>query len=67
MAKTKVILLSFTTVAKPKDVDVFVKAAGRELSVVMKELVGHYPVAAPAQKPSQSESRKEKTGQGPHA
>ncbi|KAG6006258.1 hypothetical protein E4U43_000468 [Claviceps pusilla] len=53
IAKTKVILLSFTTVAKPKDVDVFVKAAGRDLSVVMKELVGHYPVAAPAQKPSQ--------------
>ncbi|KAG5918503.1 hypothetical protein E4U42_006824 [Claviceps africana] len=53
MAKTKVILLSFTTVARPKDVDVFVKAAGRELSVVMRELAGHYPVAAPGQKPGQ--------------
>ncbi|QPG96386.1 hypothetical protein C2857_004042 [Epichloe festucae Fl1] len=53
IAKTKVILLSFVTVSKPKDVDVFVKAAGRDLRVVMKELVGHYPAADAAQKPTQ--------------
>ncbi|KAG5952703.1 hypothetical protein E4U57_005893 [Claviceps arundinis] len=53
IAKTKVILLSFATVAKPTDVDVLVKAAGRDLRVVMKELVAHYPVATAAQKPSQ--------------
>ncbi|KAG6261389.1 hypothetical protein E4U49_003968 [Claviceps purpurea] len=53
IAKTKVILLSFATVAKPTDVDVLVKAAGRDLRVVMEELVAHYPVATAAQKPSQ--------------
>ncbi|GAB0134547.1 hypothetical protein EsDP_00002912 [Epichloe bromicola] len=53
IAKTKVILLSFATVSKPKDVDVFVKAAGRDLRVVTKELVGHYPAADAAQKPTQ--------------
>ncbi|KAG6038358.1 hypothetical protein E4U41_004272 [Claviceps citrina] len=54
IARTKVILLSFATIAKPKDVDVFVKAAGRDLRAVMKELVGHYPVAGPAQKPQRA-------------
>ncbi|KAG5915882.1 hypothetical protein E4U61_004166 [Claviceps capensis] len=53
IAKAKVILLSFATVAKPTDVDILVKAAGRDLGVVTKELVAHYPVATAAQTPSQ--------------
>lgn len=53
IVKTKVILLSFATVSKPKDVDVFVKAAGRDLRAVMKELVGHYPAVDAAPKPTQ--------------
>lgn len=57
ISKTKVILLSFATVKKPQTVDVMVKAAGRDLRLVAKELAAHYPVFDPTQpreKPSQS-------------
>ncbi|KAK2608413.1 hypothetical protein QQS21_003099 [Conoideocrella luteorostrata] len=53
ISKVKVILLSFATVKKPKDVDVVVTAAGKDLRIVVKELVGHYPATDAAQKPSQ--------------
>ncbi|KAK9435465.1 Histone acetylation protein 2 [Metarhizium brunneum] len=56
ISKTKVILLSFATVKKPQTVDVMVKAAGRDLRLVAKELAAHYPVFDPTQpreKPSQ--------------
>ncbi|PFH55740.1 hypothetical protein XA68_17697 [Ophiocordyceps unilateralis] len=57
MAKTKLILASFATVSKPRDVDVLVRAAGRSLDSVRRELVTHYPAPDPKQprgsKPSQ--------------
>jgi elongator complex protein 5 len=60
IAKTSVIFLSFATLKKPQHVDVFVKAAGKDLNVVRRELVAHYPVFNPQtakEKPTQSESR----------
>ena len=59
ISRSKVIFVSFATLRRPKDVDVFVKAAGRDLKTVRAELVGQYPLydAATAKgKPSQSES-----------
>ncbi|KZZ92934.1 Histone acetylation protein 2 [Moelleriella libera RCEF 2490] len=53
ISRTKVILLSFTTVRKPKDVDVLVRAAGRDLRLVTKELTAHYPKPDATPKPSQ--------------
>ncbi|PNY28138.1 Elongator complex protein 5 [Tolypocladium capitatum] len=56
MAKTKVVFLSFATLKKPRDVDVFVRATGRDLRTVRNELVAHYPVFDPTQgrdKPAQ--------------
>ncbi|KAF7548730.1 hypothetical protein G7046_g8574 [Stylonectria norvegica] len=47
IAKTTVIFLSFTTLKKPRDVDVFVKAAGRDLKAVRKDLLAHYPAYNP--------------------
>ncbi|KND93716.1 Elongator complex protein 5 [Tolypocladium ophioglossoides CBS 100239] len=49
IAKTKVVFLSFATLKKPRDVDVFVKAAGRDLRTVRSELMAHYPVLDPTQ------------------
>ncbi|QUC22512.1 uncharacterized protein UV8b_06753 [Ustilaginoidea virens] len=43
ISKAKVILLSFTTIKKPQDVDVIVKAAGKDLRLVTEDLVAHYP------------------------
>ncbi|VUC27539.1 unnamed protein product [Clonostachys rosea] len=48
ISKAKVIFLSFTTLKKPRDVDVFVKAAGKELKNVRAELVSHYPPFDPS-------------------
>lgn len=42
-AKTKVIFLSFATFKKPQDVDVFIKAAGKDFRIIRKELLSHYP------------------------
>ncbi|POR31204.1 Elongator complex protein 5 [Tolypocladium paradoxum] len=56
IAKTKVVFLSFATLKTPRDVEVFVKAAGRDLRTVRNELVAHYPVFASTQgrdKPAQ--------------
>ncbi|KAI5461516.1 transporter sec22 [Mariannaea sp. PMI_226] len=47
IAKTLVIFLSFATLKKPQDVDIFVKAAGKDLNAVRRDLVGHYPVFNP--------------------
>lgn len=50
------IFLSFSTLRKPKDVDVFIKAAGRDLKTVRSELVAQYPFCDPSnpkEKPSQ--------------
>lgn len=48
LAKTKVVFVSFSTVKKPRDVDVFIKAAGKDLVAVRKELLSHYPAFDPA-------------------
>ncbi|CAH0058919.1 unnamed protein product [Clonostachys solani] len=48
ISKAKVIFLSFTTLKKPRDADVFVKAAGKELKNVRAELVSHYPPFDPS-------------------
>ncbi|ROT39119.1 hypothetical protein SODALDRAFT_332541, partial [Sodiomyces alkalinus F11] len=42
-SKTKVIFLSFATLRKPRDADVFVKGRGKPLTSLRKELVSHYP------------------------
>ncbi|KAK5993680.1 Protein transport protein sec22 [Cladobotryum mycophilum] len=47
IAKTKVIFLSFSTLRKPQDVDVFIKAAGRDLNSVRRELLANYPAFQP--------------------
>ncbi|KAF4120784.1 elongator complex protein 5 [Geosmithia morbida] len=48
ISKSKVIFLSFETLKKPTDVDVFVKAAGRDVRKVHAELMLHYPPFDPA-------------------
>lgn len=41
------IFLSFATLRRPHDVDVFVKAAGRDLKAITAELTSHYPAYDP--------------------
>ncbi|UNI18640.1 hypothetical protein JDV02_004895 [Purpureocillium takamizusanense] len=57
ISKTKVVFLSFATLRKPRGADVLVKAAGRDLAAVRRELQAHVPAFDPAQtrakKPSQ--------------
>ncbi|KAM3562389.1 hypothetical protein ARSEF4850_002779 [Beauveria asiatica] len=48
LSKNKVILLSFATIKKPRDVDVVVKATGKDFKTIRKELLSHYPAAHPA-------------------
>lgn len=60
IAKTSVIFLSFVTLKKPRDVDIFVKAAGKDLNSVRRDLVAHYPAFKPLtakEKPTQSKLR----------
>ncbi|KAI1039892.1 hypothetical protein LB505_007114 [Fusarium chuoi] len=47
IAKTQVIFLSLVTLKKPQDADVFIKAAGRDLQTVRKDLLNHYPAFNP--------------------
>ncbi|KAI1765929.1 histone acetylation protein 2 [Hypoxylon sp. FL1150] len=42
-AKSKVIFVSFATLRKPADVDVFVKAWGKSPEALLSEIVSHYP------------------------
>ncbi|RCI07779.1 hypothetical protein L249_5705 [Ophiocordyceps polyrhachis-furcata BCC 54312] len=51
VTKTKLILASFTTASKPRHVDVMVKAAGRGLDDVKRQLTAHYPTQDPKQPP----------------
>ncbi|KAL7795409.1 Elongator complex protein 5 [Trichoderma ceciliae] len=48
LAKTKIIFLSFSTLRKPRDADVFIKAAGKDLNAVSRELLALYPSFQPA-------------------
>ncbi|PMB68948.1 Elongator complex protein 5 [Beauveria bassiana] len=47
LSKNKVILLSFATIRKPRDVDAVVKATGKDFKTIRKELLSHYPAADP--------------------
>ncbi|KAF5241582.1 hypothetical protein FAUST_3771 [Fusarium austroamericanum] len=47
IAKTQVIFLSMVTLKKPQDADVFIKAMGRDLQAVRKDLLNHYPAFNP--------------------
>ncbi|RYP05561.1 hypothetical protein DL764_003738 [Monosporascus ibericus] len=42
-AKSKVIFVSFATLRKARDVDVFVKARGKSLAALQAEIISHYP------------------------
>ncbi|KAL2760837.1 hypothetical protein ACRALDRAFT_1078606 [Sodiomyces alcalophilus JCM 7366] len=42
-SKSKVIFLSFSTLRKPRNADVFVKGRGKPLTTLRKELLSHYP------------------------
>ncbi|KAM0256348.1 hypothetical protein ACHAQJ_004999 [Trichoderma viride] len=48
LAKTKIIFLSFSTLRKPREADVLIKAAGKDLNAVSRELLAHYPTYQPA-------------------
>ncbi|KAM0523311.1 hypothetical protein ACHAPE_001806 [Trichoderma viride] len=48
LAKTKIIFLSFSTLRKPREADVFIKATGKDLNAVGRELLSHYPAFHPA-------------------
>ncbi|KAF5677755.1 elongator complex 5 [Fusarium heterosporum] len=47
IAKTQVIFLSLVTLKKPQDADVFIKAMGKDLQAVRKDLLNHYPAFNP--------------------
>ncbi|CAM1508075.1 Fc.00g049230.m01.CDS01 [Cosmosporella sp. VM-42] len=56
IAKATVIFLAFTTLKKPRDVDVFIKAVGKDLTTVRRDLLAHYPAFDPLavkEKPTQ--------------
>ncbi|RYP79961.1 hypothetical protein DL770_006436 [Monosporascus sp. CRB-9-2] len=42
-AKSRVIFVSFATLRKARDVDVFVKARGKSLAALQAEITSHYP------------------------
>ncbi|PNP53429.1 hypothetical protein THARTR1_06123 [Trichoderma harzianum] len=48
LAKTKIIFLSFSTLRKPRDADVLIKATGKDSSVVARELLAQYPSFQPS-------------------
>ncbi|GKT58688.1 elongator complex protein 5 [Colletotrichum tofieldiae] len=48
VAKAKVILLSFATLKRPRDVDVVVRARGKNLKALRGEILSHYPKIDPA-------------------
>ncbi|OBR11891.1 Histone acetylation protein 2 [Colletotrichum higginsianum IMI 349063] len=48
ISKAKVILLSFATLRRPQDVDVVVRARGKNLKALRAEILSHYPKLDPA-------------------
>ncbi|KAF6841676.1 Elongator complex protein 5 [Colletotrichum plurivorum] len=48
LAKAKIILLSFATLKRPRDVDVVIKARGKSLKALRAEIFSHYPKPDPA-------------------
>ncbi|KAH7318323.1 Elongator complex protein 5 [Stachybotrys elegans] len=57
VAKAKTVFLSFTTLKKPRDVDAFVQAAGKDLKAVRAALLAHYPPATTANPRDKSAQR----------
>jgi elongator complex protein 5 len=43
IAKTKIVFISFRTFKKPKNADVFVRAHGKSIMTLAKEILGHVP------------------------
>ncbi|KAM0285173.1 hypothetical protein ACHAQH_001602 [Verticillium albo-atrum] len=43
IGKSKVIFLSFATLKKPRDADIFVKGRGKTLTALRTEILSHYP------------------------
>lgn len=48
LAKTKIIFLSFSTLRKPRDADVLIKATGKDSNTVARELLAQYPSFQPS-------------------
>ncbi|KAI8311020.1 histone acetylation protein 2 [Colletotrichum sp. SAR11_59] len=48
IAKAKIILLSFATLKRPRDVDVVIKARGKNLKSLRAEILSHYPKPDPS-------------------
>ncbi|KAK2048863.1 histone acetylation protein 2 [Colletotrichum somersetense] len=48
VAKAKIILLSFATLKRPRDVDVVVRARGKNPKALRAEILSHYPKVDPA-------------------
>lgn len=61
VAKAKVILLSFTTLKRPRDVDVVIKARGKNMNALRAEIISHYPKIDPAAAKNASSSQSECT------
>ncbi|KAK8065292.1 Elongator complex protein 5 [Apiospora hydei] len=47
ISKSKIIFVSFATLKKPADVDIFVKARGKTPDTLRSEIVSHYPTGPP--------------------
>ncbi|KAK8856171.1 Elongator complex protein 5 [Apiospora arundinis] len=47
ISKSKIIFVSFATLRKPADVDIFVKARGKTPEALRSEIVSHYPTGQP--------------------
>ncbi|WYZ38738.1 hypothetical protein EsH8_III_000652 [Colletotrichum jinshuiense] len=58
VAKAKVILLSFTTLKRPRDVDVVIKARGKNMKALRAEIISHYPKIDTAAAKNASSSQK---------
>lgn len=55
MSKGKIIFVSFATLKKPAEADVFVKARGKTAEALRSEILSHYPAGTPGQ--TQSKTR----------
>ncbi|KAK8135874.1 hypothetical protein PG984_003814 [Apiospora sp. TS-2023a] len=49
ISRSKIIFVSFATLKKPADVDIFVKARGKTPEALRSEIASHYPTGAPGQ------------------
>lgn len=49
MSKGKIIFVSFATLKKPAEADVFVKARGKTAEALRSEILSHYPAGTPGQ------------------